>query len=139
MDGKVLNNGKQSDGMRHPYNLNHPQGIPSHLNTQENNLMSSYSHTHSFYEQTSLEHHHLHLLPTVTSTSIQTSEGHVHKIVGTTTFAEGHIHSFQTYTSPPIHLSNGYHTHFVNMKTTSTNNHDHVIEGFVAPIKARKE
>jgi|SRR5699024_5247849 len=73
--------------LNHPYNLNHPQGIPNHKKTiKSNKLVSPQSHTHAFYGKTSNEHDHTHLLPIVTGTSVSTPKGHVHYIDGLTTF-----------------------------------------------------
>lgn len=90
-------------------------------------------HTHAQSGATTCQNHHVHLHPHVSSTPIETGSGHVHKVYGNTTYEDGHIHRYDAYTSTSIPLPGGYHTHYIEMRTTENNGHNHVIKGFMEP------
>ncbi|MGP4105686.1 YmaF family protein [Virgibacillus sp. L01] len=125
------------NGMQHPYNLNHPEGLPRNKSKKDNtNPTQKAGHTHAHYGATTCNDKHTHLHPGVTSTPIETSDGHVHKIYGNTTFDYGHIHYYEAQTSPPIPLGNGYHTHYAEIKTTENDGHTHTIKGYTRASKS---
>ncbi|HLR66577.1 YmaF family protein [Virgibacillus alimentarius] len=124
-------------GLRYPFNLNHPDGLPRTIRKgQKDKKIEQKGHTHAHSGATTCQDGHTHLHPGVTSTPIHTKDGHVHKIWGNTTFDDEHIHYYEDYTGPPIPLSNGYHTHYVKTKTTTNDGHVHVVKGFIEPSKS---
>ncbi|NLL99041.1 MAG: hypothetical protein GX223_07030 [Tepidanaerobacter sp.] len=44
-----------------------------------------------------------------------------------------HYHYYRGTSGPAISLSGGYHTHYVRLRTSFNEGHDHEIEGFVEP------
>ena len=79
---------------------------------------------------------HSHMHPGVSSPPISSGifdQGqHYHEIFGRTTFDHRHYH-YRGTTGPAISVGGGYHTHYVRLRTSFDEGHDHGIEGFLEP------
>ncbi|WP_060678464.1 YmaF family protein [Virgibacillus halodenitrificans] len=122
--------------MQHPYNLNHPEGIPQNVErAQQDQKKENDRHTHAYFGTTTCENGHAHLHPGVSGPAIESEDGHFHRVYGNTTFNDAHFHYYEAHTGPPIQLPDGSHIHYTEFQTKESNGHVHTIKGFTAALK----